>query len=531
MTRVVILLGLLPVFASAQPVEIGDGLQVMWEDRVVDAAKTTAPRVLHHPVNRGTVMIWDKPWEGGGTESVTVVNDVGADGKPLYRMYYIGWDMYGDVFGRNGKGGQKAENPMGSMLQSCYAESRDGLVWTRPNLGLVEFNGSKENNILMDDRTPNWGSGIVFFKDENPACPPGARYKALASAHATDYDIYLFTSPDGIHFTCASHPVIRLSRGDDRVIMGDTHLAAFYHPATKKYHVYLRGHRMLREEDRDKMFVDVKFREILHAEFESFDCEQRPRLVDFAAADGGPVEAYPLYTPSVFPYYRAPEILVGLPKRYNERGEWTKTFDALPDLDMRKLRFGKSARYGLAITDGLFMTSRDGQEFLRYDEAFLRPGPERHLGWLYGSCAFGYGIIETPAADGSGPEMSFYVPHGHWADAAKNLERWTLRRDGFASRQASFRGAKVVTRELVFAGDALLLNFATSARGRIRVKVFERGRGEPSAVSEWIFGDAVDRRVPFKTGSLGDLSGRPVTLEFEMVDADLYAFRFKKGMK
>ena len=32
----------------------------------------------------------------------------------------------------------------------CYAESRDGIEWTRPHLGLVEFEGSKENNIIWD---------------------------------------------------------------------------------------------------------------------------------------------------------------------------------------------------------------------------------------------------------------------------------------------------------------------------------------------------------------------------------------------
>lgn len=30
----------------------------------------------------------------------------------------------------------------------CMAESRDGIVWTRPNLGLVEWNGSRANNIV-----------------------------------------------------------------------------------------------------------------------------------------------------------------------------------------------------------------------------------------------------------------------------------------------------------------------------------------------------------------------------------------------
>lgn len=54
---------------------------------------------------------------------------------------------------------------------TCYAESRDGLKWEKPKLGLFEFNGSKENNIILT------GTGthcFAAFKDGNPAAPPEA---------------------------------------------------------------------------------------------------------------------------------------------------------------------------------------------------------------------------------------------------------------------------------------------------------------------------------------------------------------------
>jgi len=31
----------------------------------------------------------------------------------------------------------------------CYAESRDGVKWYKPDLGLFKFNGSKSNNIVL----------------------------------------------------------------------------------------------------------------------------------------------------------------------------------------------------------------------------------------------------------------------------------------------------------------------------------------------------------------------------------------------
>ena len=42
-----------------------------------------------------------------------------------------------------------------------------------------------------------------------------------------------------------------------------------------------------------------------------------------------------------------------------------------------------------------------------------------------------------------------------------------------------------------------------------------------------IFGDKVDRIVDFKDGDLAAFAGKPVTLEFDMSDADIYSFWFK----
>ena len=33
----------------------------------------------------------------------------------------------------------------------CYAVSRDGVEWKKPNLGLVEYNGSRDNNLVLSD--------------------------------------------------------------------------------------------------------------------------------------------------------------------------------------------------------------------------------------------------------------------------------------------------------------------------------------------------------------------------------------------
>jgi hypothetical protein len=85
----------------------------------------------------------------------------------------------------------------------CYAESKDGIHWTKPDLGLFEFDGSKKNNIVLDGLGTH---AFSPFKDTNPNCPDDAKYKAIGmgegkhvpGAHLNG--LYAFKSPDAIHW-------------------------------------------------------------------------------------------------------------------------------------------------------------------------------------------------------------------------------------------------------------------------------------------------------------------------------------------
>ena len=106
------------------------------------------------------------------------------------------------------------------------------------------------------------------------------------------------------------------------------------------------------------------------------------------------------------------------------------------------------------------------------------------------------------------------------------LFRYTLRLDGFVSRSAPYAGGEVVTQPLCFAGDALHINFATSAAGSLRVVIEdEAGSALPGFDSGELFGDAADRAVHFD-GNLAALARQLVRLRFILRDADLYAFQF-----
>ena len=109
-----------------------------------------AQLVLHRPQSREVAMTFDQPWETKAYLYLTVLQD-----DDVYRIYY------GAV--PDGPG------PRDQRQVTCYAESKDGIHWMRPELGLVELQGSKGNNII--------GHGVSHhcftpFKDANPNCPP-----------------------------------------------------------------------------------------------------------------------------------------------------------------------------------------------------------------------------------------------------------------------------------------------------------------------------------------------------------------------
>ena len=104
--------------------------------------------------------------------------------------------------------------------------------------------------------------------------------------------------------------------------------------------------------------------------------------------------------------------------------------------------------------------------------------------------------------------------------------------DGFVSLNAPLKGGEVVTKPLTFAGRQLLLNFATSAAGSVKVEVQdEAGQPLPGyslADCDDVFGDAIERPATWKGSTdVGDLAGKPVRLRFVMRDADVWAMRFR----
>ena len=182
-------------------------------------------------------------------------------------------------------------------------------------------------------------------------------------------------------------------------------------------------------------------------------------------------------------------------------------------------------RYGLAISDTLFMTSRDGLNWKRYPEAFVRPGPEHPTNWMYGSVYFSNGLIETKSAHpGCDDELSFFCAENRWSDKPAQIYRYTIRMDGFVSQFAPYPEANLVTKPFIFEGKDLYANFSTSAYGNMRFRLRDMDGNRIESCET--FGDSTDRRIRFG-GDVAAFAGKPVVLSVNMCDADLYSIIFR----
>ncbi|MFQ5808360.1 MAG: hypothetical protein ACE5JM_01975, partial [Armatimonadota bacterium] len=363
---------------AAEALDIGSRLEPLVDDYLIDRLEGDARLQLHKPTPQEVVLVTGQPWEGNTCAYYTIFQD-----GDLYRMYYRGSHYDTET--------RKAAHPE----FACYAESTDGIHWTKPELGLFEFDGSKANNIVWD------GVGthcFTPFKDANPTCPPEALYKAIARGKPrAAKGLYAFRSPDGIHWSLVSEePVITEGAFDSQNL-------AFWDPHAKLYREY---HRTFRDGVRD----------IMTGTSEDFVHWTDPVHL---AYPGAPKEH--LYTNAIRPYERAPHILIAFPTRY------------LPDQGSR--------------VEPIFMTSRDGRTFHRWPEALIpETAPEDRDGNR--SNYMTWGLVQLPGAE---DEYSVYATEAYYTGPDSRARRFTFRVDGFVSAQAGDAGGTLLTTPLDFA--------------------------------------------------------------------------------
>jgi hypothetical protein len=457
-----------------KPLDLGSSLELFVDDYLIDSMQGVRLQ-LQEPRPAGIVLKFDQPWEG----TTSLYHTVFKDGD-LYRMYYRGSSHAGYTFPQFVAPGETVIPEHEEV--SCYVESKDGIAWTRPSLGLIEFEGSKDNNIVWSGRG---GHNFAPFKDGNPEADPSRRYKALAGG-----PLLALASPDGIRWTkIQEEPVISDGAFDSLNV-------PFWDPVRELYVAIYRD------------FTDG-VRTVKCATSEDFIHWTKGEWADYG---GAPREHF--YTNATQPYFRAPQIYLAFPKRFVP---WRTYHDNAP---------------GAGVSDGVFMTSRDGVHWdRRFGQAFIRPG-RNPKNWVHRTNMVSSGVVPT-----GDDEISFYVAR-HYTSPSAHLERMTVRMDGFASLRADYKGGEMVTKPLIFKGSDLILNFSTSAAGSIRIEVQDlHGHPVPGFALEdspLIFGDEVEHTVKWDRShpkatrdTLNRIAGEPVRLKIVMRDADLYSLRFR----
>jgi len=492
--------------------QIGSSKQLFIDRRFVETSEnielTVNPPVKHpEPVLRS-----DRPWDAFRLIFFSIAED-----KGIYKMWYQAYDN--DQWAREPSQDGKPGRPLGTP-RMCYATSKDGLTWDKPSLGLVDYQGSKDNNILLE------GSSKLAYVFIDPHGPAEQRYKMLSGIGTTR----MRTSPDGVHWTL--HPQVVWEP------RWDTQKQAWWDARIGKYVVQTR--------------VQI----------------EEPNLLPFPFVapipSDPPVVAPKLYRPrralgrvemddimSPWPTDRVRTVMAADeldPPRsdiYHPGGVYQYPYAAdayfMFPLTYQHFRHGEGHAQNDGVNDCQFAASRDGIHWMRYDrKPFIPrgvPGAPDH-GMTHGT---GYFVRKG---------SSLYQYYGGWPwthggfrslspaerQDRKNWGRQFVgvvehRLDGFVSADAPYTGGWLVTPPVVFQGRQLVLNIDVAAMGGARVEI-QNAKGQP--MPGFVMDDC-DRilmnDVAYVVRWQGDtdvssLAGQPIRLKFEMRSAKLYAFQF-----
>jgi hypothetical protein len=472
---------------AADPITLGTRRE-LFIDRFLIERLSNASLQLHAPHDEGAVLRFDARWEGPHAGYVTMIQD-----GPKLRMYYRG-------ISELGLDGSEHE-------RTCVAESEDGINWTKPELGLFDYGGTSANNIVLADAAPVTHNFCPML-DARPGVPPEERYKAVGG---TGKELFAYISADGLKWTkMQNEPILSGKQMPFRFDhLFDSQNLVFWSASESCYVCYFR--------------VWDGLRRIARSTSNDFRTWSQAVMMKQVHDDGVAVTDAPaenLYTNQTSPYPRAPHIYLAIAARFFEGRQ------VLNDQQAAALQVNPG--FFKDTSDAVLLSSRGGHVYDRtYLEGFLRPGigPQN---WVSRTNYPALNLVQT------GPtELSLYVSQDY-AQPTSHVRRYSLRLDGFASVRAGVKDGELLTKPFTFAGDALEINFSTSAGGGLRCELQNPdGTALPGfalADCQEQIGNELDRVVTWKSGtSLRELVGKPVRMRVVLRDADFFSFRFRES--
>ena len=423
----------------------------------------------------------DKPWEQRFDNLYP--NAMYDRQEGLYKCWYSPFisDLPAKSIGLAERQRREYNPPKGREMGLCYATSEDGIVWDKPELGHLEFEGSTENNLVI--RTVH-GSGVLKEdREQNPA----KRYKVLTSCGRKGLGVSF--SPDGVRWEPPTLcPAINPYRVDG------THYNVLWVEELGEYVGFTRM--------RDP--CDDGLKEVMERHG-AWPPRQVGRTTskDFlnwtqaTAVMQGSDENLQIYS---MPVFRHGSVYLGLPVIHNQRTDraWTELAWSPDTVEWRFVCPGSP----------------------------LIPNSDEVGGYDWG-CAYSsaYPIVLED-------EIRLYYGasnwlHFGWRDGFLCLAR--LRPDGFAGYEqvSAKRPAVVTTKPMAITGSALHLSADVYGVGSVQVRLLNRADEEVIAESQPIGQTVTDGVVTWQNSfTFSSVMGENIRIEFGMNGAKLYSFGF-----
>lgn len=373
----------------------------------------------------------------------------------------------------------------------CYAESRDGFRWTKPNLGIFSYNGSTENNIVSYADV-----GASIFRDENG--PADARYKSfefgklpakeLANNRGGEFNsfcLYAMISPDGYHWrSLTNNPLIRH--------FCDTQNIGAWDPTLKKYVGYFRDHQ--------------GGRAISRSETEDFNSWPAPTPLLVPGPEDSPDIDY--YSIAYTTYPGKPELRLLFPAIYHQ---------AIDRVDVRLAVSQEGRSFNWVSHESVIELGKPGE----WDSGQIYASPD---------------LIKLPDGRFGLPYSGSSATHneGFFLGIYTNYPRttgfgWAIwDGDRLAGIEAEKEG-EFYTHPFSIGGEALELNARASDGGSIAFELYEEGKpvtGFSAAECIPISGDQPWTPLHWKSKvDIAELKGKKLQLHVVMSRAKVFGYR------
>lgn len=396
-----------------------------------------------------------------------------------------------------------------------YFESGDGLHWRKPDLGLIEFEGSKQNNLI--NRSP----GTVF---KDPSAPAPERYKGVSADDATPEQFAKYkeqrpedcqwlalaadpgrvhciqgaVSPDGLRWELLPAPI--------SVEHSDTLIIAYYDQRLKKYVMYTRnypaGPRSEKVPYKEFRVWEATRRSIGRTESEDFRSFPISEVI---------LQTTPDMAPSDMLYANCRTSIPGAPDHH-------LMFPAI-------WHSAKDDTTSIALA-----SSHDGRLW------HWVPGPHvletAPFGEWDGGCVFAAAdLLELPSGDFALPYVGYNVPHKYPRGQQKSSTGYALWPKGRLVGVEAPESGEFATVAIVPPGRKLRINATTQRSGSIAVEVagwdYQPLPGRTFVDANPLSGDRFWTPATWKSGEdLGHADGSSVILRFKMHNATLYGLEF-----